>query len=144
MTGKSVGYAFMQQLYNSLGSDSVALSPNNAPVPTQQTLTVVPTFSALAPHPLSCWAKNGVCTPRNSAWHINNTAAYTIKAGTAFTTGADLKASTAYSVVIMQGDGSISENTLAVNSTGKSLSFTADQDIKAASFVVFICEEHLD
>lgn len=154
MSDKSVGYAFMQQLYNSLGGDSgasagliadvAALSPNNAHVPTQQNLTVVSTFSALAPHPLPCWAKNGVCTPRNSAWRINNTAAYTINAGTAFATGADLKANTSYSVVVMQGDGSTNENTLVVNSTGKSLSFTADQPIKAASFVVFICEEYLD
>lgn len=154
MSDKSVGYAFMQQLHNSLGGDSgapagliadvAALSPNNAHVPTQQNLTVVSTFSALAPHPLPCWAKNGVCTPRNCAWHINNTAAYTINAGTAFATGADLKASTSYSVVIMQGDGSTNENTLVVNSTGKSLSFTADQAIKAASFVIYICEEYLD
>lgn len=161
MPDKSVGYAFMQQLYNSLGGDSgalagliaddaqlkgeiAALSPNNAHVPTQQDLTAVPTFSALAPHPLPCWAKNGVCAPRNSAWRIDNTAAYTINAGTAFATGADLKASTSYSVVIMQGDGSTNENTLVINSTGKSLSFTADQTIKAASFVVFICEEYLD
>lgn len=161
MPDKSVGYAFMQQLHKSLGGDSGALagiisdvdrlkgeiaarSPNNAHVPTQQDLTVVPTFSALAPHPLPCWAKNGVCTPRNAAWHIDNTAACTINAGTAFATGADLKASTSYSVVVMQGDGSANENTLVVDSTGKSLSFTADQPIKDASFVVFICEEYLD
>lgn len=161
MPDKSVGYAFMRQLYDSLGGDSgalagiiadgaqlkgeiAALSPNNAHVPTQQNLTVVSTFQALAPHPLPCWEKNGICTLRNSAWHINNTAAYTVKAGTAFATDADLKANTSYSVVVMQGDGSISENTLVVNSTGKSLSFTADQAIKAASFVVFICEEYLE
>ena len=161
MPDKSVGYAFMHQLYESLGGDSgalagaiadgaqlkggiAALSSNNAHVPTQQNLTVVSTFRALAPHPLPCWEKNGICTPRNSAWHINNTTAYTVKAGTAFATDADLKANTSYSVVVMQGDGSISENTLAVNSTGKSLSFTADQAIKAASFVVFICEEYLE
>lgn len=161
MPDKSVGYAFMRQLYDSLGGDSgelagviadvaqlkgeiAALSPNNMRVPTQQNLTVVPTLHALAPHPLPCWEKEGVCTPRNSAWHINNTAAYTINAGTVFATGASLKANTSYSVVIMQGDGGISENTLAVDSTGKSLSFTADQPIKAASFVVFICEEYLN
>lgn len=160
-TDKSVGYAFIHQLYDSLGGDSVALagdvaytaqlkgenaalSPNNMHVPTQQNLTVVSTFSALAPHPLPCWEKDGVCTPRNSVWYINNTAAYTINAGTVFATGASLKANTSYSVVIMQWDGSINGNTLAVNSTGKSLSFSADQPIKAASFVVFICGEYLD
>lgn len=161
MLDNSVSYAFMQALYDSVGGDSRALkqlvgdvdalkaSIGNTPVaptpvPILQTLTVVPAFQALSPHPLPCWQQNGVCTPRNSAWHINNTAAYTIKAGTAFVTDASLKANTSYSVVIMQGDGTISENTLAVNSTGKSLSFTAEQAIKAASFVVFICEEVLD
>lgn len=161
MSDKSVSYAFMQALYASVGADSGALkqlvgdadvlkaSIGNTPVvptpvPILQTLTVVPAFQALSPHPLPCWQQNGVCTPRNSAWRINNTAAYTIKAGTAFVTGASLKANTSYSVVIMQGDGTISENVLAVNSTGKSMSFTAEQAIKAASFVVFICEEVLD
>lgn len=161
MPDKSVSYAFMQALYDSIGGDSGALKQlaegvdalkagigntpvSPTPVPIVQTLTVVPTFQALSPHPLPCWQQNGVCTPRNSAWHINNTAAYTIKAGTAFVTGASLKANTSHSVVIMQGDGTISENTLAVNSTGKSLSFTAEQVIKAASFVVFICEEVID
>ena len=161
MSGKSVSYAFMQALYDSVGRDSVAVkqlagdvdalkaSIDNTPVdhtpaPILQTLAVVSTFQALSPNPLPCWQQNGVCTPRNSAWRINNTAAYTVKAGTAFVTGASLKANTSYSVVIMQGDGTISENTLAVDSTGKSLSFTAEQAIKAASFVIFICEEALD
>ena len=160
MPDKSVSYAFMQALYDSVGGDSIARKQlvggdalkasigntpvDPTPVPILQTLTVVPTFQALSPRPLPCWQQNGVCTPRNSAWHINNTAAYTIKAGTAFVTDASLKANTSYSVVIMQGDGTISKNTLAVNSTGKSLSFTAEQAIKAASFTVFICEEVLD
>lgn len=161
MPDKSVSYAFVQALYDSVGAHSTALEPlagdadalkasigntpvAPTPVPIVQTLSVVPAFPALSPHPLPCWQQNGVCTPRNSAWHINNTAAYTIKAGTAFVTGASLKANTSYSVVIMHGDGTISENTLAVNSTGTSLSFTAEQAIKAASFVVFISEEALD
>lgn len=161
MSDKAVSYAFMQALYDAVGGDSGALKQpvmdvdalksgigntlvSSTPVPILQTLTVVPTFQALLPHPLPCWQQNGVYTLRNSAWHVNNTAAYTVKAGTAFVTGANLKANTSYSVVIMQGDGSISENTLAVNSTGKSLSFTAEQPIKAASFVVFICEEALN
>lgn len=161
MPDKSVSYAFMQALFDAIGGDSGALKQlvvdvdslkaavdnstgANLPTPILQTLTVVSTFQALSPHPLPCWQKNNICTPRNSAWHINNTAAYTIKAGTAFVTGANLKANTSYSVVVMQGDGTISENTLAVNSTGKSLSFTAEQVIKASSFVVFICEESLE
>lgn len=161
MPDKSVSYAFMRALYDSVGAGSGALEPLAGdvdalkpsigdtpvvptPAPIVQTLTVVPAFQALSPHPLPCWRQNGVCTPRNSAWRIDNTAAYAIKAGTAFVTGASLKADTSYSVVIMHGDGTISENTLAVDSTGKSLSFTAEQAIKAASFVVFICEEALD
>lgn len=151
MPDKSVSYAFMQALYDSMGTDSGALKAGigdtpvaPTPVPVVQTLTVAPRFQALSPRPLPCWRQNGVCTPRNSAWRIDNTAACTVKAGTAFATGASLKADTSYSVVIMQGDGTISENTLAVDSTGKSLSFTAEQAIKAASFVVFICEEALD
>lgn len=161
MPDKSASYAFMKALYDTIGADSVALKPlvcdadalkasignmpvAPTPVPILQTLTAVPEFQALSPNPLPCWQQNGVCTPRNSAWCINNTTAYTIKAGAAFITDASLKANTSYSVVIMQGDGTISENTLAVNSTGKSLSFTAEQAIKAASFVVFICEEVLD
>lgn len=161
MPDKSVSYAFMQALYDAVGGDSGAIKQlvmdvdalkssigntlvTPTPVPILQPLTVVSTFQALSPHPLPCWQKNNLCTPRNSAWHINNTAAYNIKAGTAFVTGANLKANTSYSVVVMQGDGTISENTLAVNSTGKSLSFTAEQVIKASSFVVFICEESLE
>lgn len=145
MPDKSTSYAFMQALYDSVGGDGVGNAlVDHTPAPILQTLAVAPAFQALSPHPLPCWRQNGVCTPRNSAWRIDNTAAHTIKAGTAFVTGASLKADTSYSVVIMQGDGTISENTLAVNSTGKSLSFTAEQAIKAASFVVFICEEVLD
>lgn len=161
MPDKSVSYAFMKALYDAIGGDNGALkqhvmdgdalktSIGNAPVdsrpvPILQTLTVVQAFQALSPRPLPCWQQNDVCTLRNSAWCINNTAAYTIKAGTAFVTGANLKANTSYRTVIMQGDGSINENTLAVNSTGKSLSFTAEQAVKAASFVVFVCEEALN
>lgn len=161
MSDKSVSYALMQALYDAIGGDNAALKQlvmdgdaiktgignapvDSRPVPILQTLTVVPTFQALSPHPLPCWQQNDVCTLRNSAWRINNTAAYTIKAGTAFVTGANLKANTLYSAVIMQGDGSTNENTLAVNSTGKSLSFTAEQAVKAANFVVFICEEALN
>ena len=161
MPNKSVSYAFMQALFDAIGGDSGSLKQlvvdvdslkaavdnstgANLPTPILQTLTVVSTFQALSPHPLPCWQKNNICTPRNAAWYINNTAAYTIKAGTAFVTGANLKANTTYSVVVMQDDGTISENTLAVNSTGKSLSFTAEQVIKASSFVVFICEESLE
>lgn len=161
MSDKSVSYALMQALYDAIGGDIGALKQlvmdgdalktgigntlvDSRPVPILQTLTVAPTFQALSPHPLPCWQQNDVCTLRNSAWCINNTAAYTIKAGTAFVTGANLKANTCYSAVIMQGDGSTNENTLAVNSTGKSLSFTAEQAVKASSFVVFVCEEALN
>lgn len=163
MPDKSVSYALMQALYEAIGGggdngalkrlvmDGDALKTgigdalvDSRPVPILQPLTVVPAFQALSPHPLPCWRQNDVCTLRNSAWRVNNTAAYTIKAGTAFVTGANLKADTRYSVVIMQGDGSANANTLAVNSTGKSLSFTAEQAVKAASFVVFVCEEALN
>lgn len=153
MQDKSVSYALMQALYDAIGGDNGALKQlvmdgdalvDSRPVPILQTVTVVPTFQALSPHPLPCWQQNDVCTLRNSTWRINNTAAYTIKAGRAFVTGANLKANTFYSAIIMQGDGSTNENTLAVNSTGKSLSFTAEQAVKAASFVVFVCEEALD
>lgn len=157
MPDKSVSYAFMKALHDAIGGDNEALKQHvmdgdalktsigiapvdSRPVPILQTLTVVPAFQALSPHPLPCWQQNDVCTLRNSTWRINNTAAYTIKAGTAFVTGANLKANTSYSTIIMQDDGSINENTLAVNSTGKSLSFTAEQAVKAANFVVFICE----
>lgn len=155
MPDKSISYELVRALYDAIGGDSGAVkqlaadggslkSMAAAPRPVLQSLTIVPTFQAFAPHPLPCWQNNGICTPRNAAWHIDNTAAYTIKAGTAFATGATLKANASYSVVIMQCDGTINENTLSVNSTGKSLSFTAEQLIKAGSFTILICEESLD
>lgn len=144
MPDKSISYEFVRALYDAIGGDSGLESMAAAPKPVLQNLTIVPTFQAFAPHPLPCWQTNGVCTLRNATWHINNTAAYTIKAGTAFATGATLKANASYSVMIMQGDGTINDNTLSVNSTGKSLSFTAEQPIKAGSFVIFICDESLD
>ena len=155
MPDKSIGYEFVRALYDAIGGYSGAVKQLGAdvsglktaaaaPKPVLQSLTVVSTFQAFAPHPLPCWENNGTCTPRNAAWCIDNTAAYTIKAGTAFATGATLKANTSYSVVIMQGDGTINDNTLSVNSTGTSLSFTAEQLIKAGSFVIFICGERLD
>lgn len=146
MADKSISYEFVRALYDAIGGDSGAVTKlaEAAPKPMLQNLTAVSTFQALSPHLLPCWENNGVCTLRNAAWCINNTEACTIKAGTAFATGANLKANESYSVVIMQGDGTINENTLSVNSTGKSLSFTAEQLIKAGSFVIFICEESLD
>ena len=144
MPDKSISYEFVRALYDAIGADSGLNFMADATKPVLQNLTIVSTFKAFAPHPLPCWQNNGVCTPRNAAWHINNTEAYTIKAGTAFATGATLKANASYSVVIMQGDGTINENTLSVNNTGKSLSFTAEQPIKAGSFVIFICDESLD
>ena len=155
MPDKSRSYEFVRALYDAIGGDSGAVkqlaadanelkSMAAAPKPVLQSLTVAPTFQGLSLRPLPCWENNGVCTPRNAAWHINNTRACTIKAGTAFATGATgatLKANASYSVVIMQGDSTINENTLAVDSTGKSLSFTAEQLIKAGNFTILICEE---
>lgn len=157
MANKFNGYGFVQLLADAIGDGGAAVKALATDVanvkeeltnlkaqqvmPTQQAVTVVSTFQALAPHPLPCWKSNGVYTLRNAAWHINNTADYTIKAGTAFATGMSLKPNTSHSVVVMLGDGTTRENTLAVNSTGKSLSFTADQSVTAASFIIFICEE---
>lgn len=108
--------------------------------PSEQQPTVVTTFKSLAPHVLPTWTNGSI---RNSAWHVNNTTAYSMNAGTAFVTGLSLMPNKTYSVLVMQHDGTTSENTLAVNSTGKSLSFTATQAIKGGSFVVFILEEYL-
>lgn len=161
MPDKSVSYALMQALYAAIGGDNGAFEQlmtdddalktgiggalaDSRPAPILQTLAAVPAFQALSPHPLPCWRQNGVCTLRNSTWLVDNTAAYTIEAGAAFATGANLKANTSYSVVIVQGDGSANENTLAVDGTGKSLSFTAEQAVEAASFAVFVCEEALN
>lgn len=108
--------------------------------PSVQQPTVVATFRSLAPHVLPTWSNGSL---RNSVWHVHNTAAYSINAGTAFVTGLSLMPNKMYSVLIMQHDGTTSENTLAANSTGKSLSFTATQDIKSGNFVVFILEEYL-
>ena len=151
MANKFNGYGFVQLLADAIGdggaavkafaSDAADVKEGLADLkatqvmPTQQAVSVVSAFQALAPHPLPCWKSNGVYTLRNAAWHINNTAAYTIKAGMS------LKPNTSHSVVVMLGDGTTCENTLAVNSTGKSLSFTADQSVTAASFIIFICEE---
>ena len=144
MPDKSISYEFVRALYDAIGADSGLNAMADAAKPVLQNLTIAPTFKAFAPHPLPCWQNNGVCTPRNAAWRIDNTEACTIKAGTAFATGATLKANASYSVVIMQGDGTINGNTLSVNNTGKSLSFTAEQPIKAGGFVIFICDEGLD
>lgn len=117
-----------------------ALRAKLGAAPSEQQPTVVTTFKRLAPHALPTWANGSL---RNSTWHVNNTTEYSLTAGTAFVTGLSLTPNKTYSVLIMQHDGTTSENTLSVNSTGKSLSFTATQTIKGGSFVVFILEEYL-
>lgn len=103
----------------------------NVTVPDNLTLTV----SALP-----TWSNKSL---RNGVWAVSNTSTVaTVKAGTVIGTGLDLNANETYSVVIM-GEN-LEENTISVNSTGKSITFTADATFPANDTVyVLIMEESM-
>lgn len=146
--GNGVSYGFVKLIAEKLSAPvsgmqaahDAALGAKPATAASEQQPTVAAAFKSLAPHALPTWANGSL---RNSAWHVDNTAEYSLSAHTAFVTGLSLMPNKTYSVLIMQHDGTTAENTLSVDGTGKSLSFMATQAIKGGSFVVFILEEHL-
>lgn len=90
---------------------------------------------------LPTWSNKSL---RNGIWSVSNTAAstLTISAGTVVSTGLDLAKNQLYSVVLM-GEN-LEENTIKVNTTGKSITFTANVEIPANdTLYILVMEEKM-
>lgn len=100
----------------------------------------VPTNLTLSASALPTWSNKSV---RNATWSVTNTgsAPLSIKAGTVIATGLDLAPNQLYSVAIM--DEHLDENTMKVNDTGKSITFTADVEFPIGTSFVLVLEERV-
>lgn len=114
---------------------SYAISPETQ----TPTIPSIAQLAAVSMGPIPAWSngslRNGLMTVANSG------PAQSLPAGTAFAAGLDLTAGKTYSVCSLSGD----ENAIQVDSTGKSISFTADFSLPDnATVVLAICGEDLN
>lgn len=119
--------------------DNLISSASIAPDVQTPTIPSITQLASVSMSPIPVWTNGSL---RNGLMTITNgDPAKSLPAGTAFATDLDLAPNKSYSVCSLGGE----ENTIQVNSTGKSLSFTADFLLPdTATVVLAICEEYLD
>lgn len=102
----------------------------------------VPDNLAVSVGLLPVWKAGADVLLRSGIVDVSATAATTLKAGTVLATGLALKASQTYAVWLLNG-GALEHNTLAVNSTGKSVTLTADQTFPQGTTLMLITENDI-
>ena len=102
----------------------------------------VPDNLAVSVGLLPVWKAGADVLLRSGIVDVSATAETELKAGTVLATGLTLKASQTYAVWLLNG-GTMEHNTVSVNSTGKSITLTADQTFPAGTTLMLITENEI-
>lgn len=89
------------------------------------------------------WKAGADVLLRSAIVDVSATAATTITAGTVIATGLNLKASQSYAVWFLSSAGAVTHNTLQTNSTGKSLTLSADETFAQGTTLMMITENDI-
>lgn len=139
--GKGTGFfGTLNKFMRKLDSTLVTMQSGEGNVSPELQNVRVPDNLALVATALPTWSNKSV---RNATWSITNTSSQTVTvpAGTVVGTGLDLNPNELYSVAIMNEH--LDENTVKVNDTGKSITFTADAEFPVGTTFVLVLEENM-
>ena len=103
----------------------------------------VPTNLKVTVGLIPVWKAGADVLLRSAVVDIQASAEVTLTAGTVLATGLSVKANQTYAVWFHDADGTMSHNTLATNSTGKSITLTADQTFKVGTSLMFVTENDI-
>ena len=103
----------------------------------------VPSNLALSIGLLPVWKAGADVLLRSAIVDVSATKATTVKAGTVIATGLNLKASQSYAVWFLSSAGTLTHNTLQTNSTGKSLTMSADETFDKGTTLMMVTENDI-
>lgn len=103
----------------------------------------VPSNLALSIGLVPVWKAGADVLLRSAIVDVSATSATTVAAGTVVATGLNLKASQSYAVWFLSSAGAVTHNTLQTNSTGKSLTLSADETFAEGTTLMMVTENDI-
>ena len=103
----------------------------------------VPSNLALSIGLLPVWKAGSDVLLRSAIVDVSATEATTVSAGTVIATGLTLKASQSYAVWFLSSAGTLTHNTLQVNTTGKSVTLSADESFAQGTTLMLVTENDI-
>lgn len=103
----------------------------------------VPSNLALSLGLVPVWKAGADVLLRSAIVDVSATSATTVTAGTVVATGLNLKASQSYAVWFLSPAGTVTHNTLQTNSTGKSLTLSADETFAQGTTLMMVTENDI-
>ena len=103
----------------------------------------VPSNLALSLGLVPVWKAGADVLLRSAIVDVSATSATTVTAGTVVATGLNLKASQSYAVWFLSSAGAVTHNTLQTNSTGKSLTLSADETFAKGTTLMMVTENDI-
>lgn len=103
----------------------------------------VPSNLALSLGLVPVWKAGADVLLRSAIVDVSATSATTVAAGTVVATGLNLKASQSYAVWFLSSAGAVTHNTLQTNSTGKSLTLSADETFAKGTTLMMVTENDI-
>lgn len=103
----------------------------------------VPSNLALSLGLVPVWKAGADVLLRSAIVDVSATSATTVTAGTVVATGLNLKASQSYAVWFLSSAGTVTHNTLQTNTTGKSLTLSADETFSQGTTLMMITENDI-
>lgn len=103
----------------------------------------VPSNLALSLGLVPVWKAGADVLLRSAIVDVSATSATTVTAGTVVATGLSLKANQSYAVWFLSSAGTVTHNTLQTNSTGKSLTLSADETFAKGTTLMMVTENDI-
>lgn len=103
----------------------------------------VPSNLALSLGLVPVWKAGADVLLRSAIVDVSATSATTVTAGTVVATGLSLKANQSYAVWFLSSAGAVTHNTLQTNSTGKSLTLSADETFAKGTTLMMVTENDI-